>query len=398
MSFVPLAQPTSAGPLDSLPDESVAVVLGTRPEILKLAGVITLLGRKARIVHTGQHYDSTMSGLFFAELGLSRPHIQLSAGGRTRAGQIAATLEGLDANFRDRPPRAVVVQGDTNSTVAGALAGNAINVPVVHVEAGLRSFDRLMPEEHNRVVADHLADLLCAATPGNIMNLAREGISGEHVVLTGNTIVEAVRAQLPPIPVRRKVLDSRRLRPDGYVVATLHRPENTDDPAALESILVELGKLTVPVVLPLHPRTLTAITASGLSSLLDDIIVLEPQGSHNFLSLIQHAALVVTDSGGVQEECTILKRPFIVVRRSTERPESLGDFGVLVDPDDRISKTANTWLADIDKLHVQLSALPCPYGDGTASQRIIAHLGALLSRSSVVDGSTAPATVSSTVG
>lgn len=378
MSFVPLAYPTSADPLDSLPDESVAVVLGTRPEILKLACVITLLGRKARIVHTGQHYDSTMSDLFFAELGLSRPHLQFSAGGRTRAGQIAATLDGLDANFQDRPPHAVIVQGDTNSTVAGALAGNAINVPVVHVEAGLRSFDRLMPEEHNRVVTDHLADLLCAATSGNIENLAREGISGEHVVLTGNTVVEAVRAQLPPKPVRMDVLESRRLRSGGYVVATLHRPENTDDPTALESILVELGKLTVPVVLPLHPRTLTAVKASRLSRLLDDIIVLEPQGSHNFLSLLQHAALVITDSGGIQEECTILKRPFIAVRRSTERPESLGDFGVLVDPGELISKTANTWLDGIDELHARLNALPCPYGDGTASQRIITHLSRLL--------------------
>ena len=202
MSLSPLPGPFSADSLDALPDQSVAVVLGTRPEIVKLAGVIKLLGRCARIVHTGQHYDSAMSGLFFGEMGLPRPHVQFDVGGRTRAGQIAAALGGIEANFRDHRPHAVIVQGDTNSTVAGALAGNSFEVPVVHVEAGLRSFDRRMPEEHNRVVTDHLSDLLCAATPANIVNLAREGISGDHVVLTGNPIVEAVRAQLPPLPTR----------------------------------------------------------------------------------------------------------------------------------------------------------------------------------------------------
>ncbi|HEV8562389.1 MAG TPA: UDP-N-acetylglucosamine 2-epimerase (non-hydrolyzing) [Actinophytocola sp.] len=364
----------SADLLDPLPDESVAVVLGTRPEIVKLSVVIKLLGRRARIVHTGQHYDPAMSELFFGEMRLPCPHVQLDVGGRTRASQIAAALAGLDANFRDNRPHVVIVQGDTNSTVAGALAGNALEVPVVHVEAGLRSFDRCMPEEHNRVVTDHLSDLLCAASPGNVDNLAREGISGGHVVLTGNPIVETVHAQLPPPTARTSVLESRGLRPDGYVVATLHRPENTDDPAVLATILAELGKVRLPVVLPLHPRTAAAVEASHLWHLLDGTVVVEPQGSGTFLSLVRHAALVITDSGGVQEECTVLKRPFIAVRRSTERPESLGDFGVLVDVGELVSKTANMWLDDIGDLHARLSVLPSPYGDGTASQRIVSEM------------------------
>jgi UDP-N-acetylglucosamine 2-epimerase (non-hydrolysing) len=373
-SSSPLSGSISADLLDSLPDESVAVVLGTRPEIVKLAGVITLLGRCARIVHTGQHYDSTMSELFFGEAGLPRPHVRFEVGGRTRAGQIASALDGLDANFRDHKPRVVVVQGDTNSTVAGAFAGNAFEVPVVHVEAGLRSFDRRMPEEHNRVVTDHLSDLLCAATPGNVANLAREGIDGEHVVLTGNPVVEAVHAQLPPLPSRLSVLGACELRQDGYVVATLHRPENTDDPSVLATILTELGKLTLPVVLPLHPRTAAAVRAGGLRHLLDRFVVLDPQGAGNFLSLVKHAALVVTDSGGVQEECTVLQRPFIVVRRSTERAESIGNFGTLVEPSELISKTANTWLDNLDDVHAELSVMPSPYGDGNASRRIVSEI------------------------
>jgi UDP-N-acetylglucosamine 2-epimerase (non-hydrolysing) len=377
-SLSPLPGPFSVDSLDSLPDQSVAVVLGTRPEIVKLAGVIKLLGRCARIVHTGQHYDSTMSGLFFGEMGLPHPHIQLDVGGRTRAGQIAAALSGIEANFHDHRPHAVVVQGDTNSTVAGALAGNSFEVPVVHVEAGLRSFDRRMPEEHNRVVTDHLSDLLCAATPANVVNLAREGIRGDHVVLTGNPIVEAVRAQLPPLSIRLSVLEACELRSDGYVVATLHRPENTDDPSVLAMFLTELGKVKLPVVLPLHPRTAAAVEANGLRHLLNRFVVLEPQGSNNFLSLVRHAALVITDSGGLQEECTVLQRPFIAVRRSTERAESLGTFGTLVESGELISKTANSWLDTIEEVHAELSVLQSPYGDGAASQRIVGELLNLL--------------------
>ena len=158
------------------------------------------------------------------------------------------------------------------------------------------------------------------------------------------------------------------------MLATLHRPENTDDPSVLATFLTELGRVRLPVVLPLHPRTAAAVEAGGLGHLLNRFIVLEPQGSNNFLSLLRHAALVITDSGGLQEECTVLQRPFIVVRRSTERAESLGTFGTLVESGELISKTANTWLDSIEEVHAELSVLQSPYGDGAASQRIVSEL------------------------
>lgn len=362
-----------------LPDRAVAVVLGTRPEIIKLAGVIQGLGRAARIVHTGQHYDEQMSDVFFAELGLPEPDVHLDVGGASRGGQVGRVLAALDAHLASDRPLAVVVQGDTNSTLAGALAGNAQDIPVVHVEAGLRSFDRRMPEEHNRVVTDHLSDVLCAPTPTSVQNLAREGIQGDHVVLTGNTVVEAVARMLPEEPARRAILDEVGVTPNGYVLATIHRPENADDRDALAAILTELAALPMPVVLPLHPRTAAAVERHGLSHLLSRLRTIEPLGSRRFLGLARHAAVLVSDSGGVQEECTILKRPLVVVRRSTERPESLRDFAVLVEPGEGIGKTARMWLDDLTEVHDRLAAAPCPYGDGTASVRIVAEIVRLLS-------------------
>ncbi|GAA5162897.1 MULTISPECIES: non-hydrolyzing UDP-N-acetylglucosamine 2-epimerase [Amycolatopsis] len=358
----------------ALPDGGVAVVLGTRPEIVKLAGIIRHLGPKARVVHTGQHYDSALSDVFFAELGLPAPDVRFSVGGATRAGQIASALGSLDLLFAQTKPVAVVVQGDTNATVAGALAGNARSIPVVHVEAGLRSFDRNMPEEHNRVVTDHVSDLLCAATDDNVGNLAREGLAGKSVIRTGNTVVEAVLSQLPHPARRERLLADRGLEPDRYALATIHRPENTDDPAALAAILTELNRIPCRVVLPLHPRTASAIERFGLTAHLDGLAVTDPLGPSEFLGLAAHAALLISDSGGVQEECTVLKRPLIVVRRSTERPEAMRDFAVLVAPGPLISKTAGEWLDELPELHTRLARAASPFGDGHASARIVAEI------------------------
>lgn len=358
----------------SLPDGGIAVVLGTRPEIIKLAGVIGLLGRKARVIHTGQHYDPAMSGVFFAELGLPEPDVRLRVGGSTRGGQIGTALAQLDRHFRESPPAAVIVQGDTNATVAGALAANAAGIPVAHVEAGLRSFDKSMPEEHNRIITDHIADVLFAATPSNVGNLAREGIPVSRIVHTGNTVVEAVQRQLPSPEARAALLAARGLVAGEYALATVHRPENTDDSAVLATILAELGRIPCPVVLPLHPRTRAAIERHGLSSSLDGIHVTEPLGGAAFLGLAAEAALLVSDSGGIQEECTVLKRPLIVVRRSTERPEAMRDFAVLVSPGEFIGKKAREWLDELPELHERLAALPSPFGDGSASQAIVDEL------------------------
>jgi UDP-N-acetylglucosamine 2-epimerase (non-hydrolysing) len=281
---------------------------------------------------------------------------------------VAGALSALDAIFERDRPAVVVVQGDTNATLAGALAANAHRIPLVHVEAGLRSNDREMPEEHNRVVTDHLADVLCAATAGNVENLAKEGITkGVHV--TGNTVVEAVARQLLPAADRKRIVANHGLVPDGYVLATVHRPENTDHPRKLRALLGALGSLGLPVVLPLHPRTRRSIERFGFRALLDPLYVTEPLGGGEFLSLAAHAALLVSDSGGIQEECTVLKRPLLVVRRSTERPESMPAFARLVQPEE-VADAARQPLADPVGVHRALTQKPSPYGDGRASDRI----------------------------
>lgn len=352
----------------------VAVVLGTRPEIIKLAHIISLLGPAAHVVHTGQHYDEQLSASFFAEYGIPAPAVQLQVGGRRRGAQVGGALVELEDHLARHRPAVVLVQGDTNATLAGGLAANALDLPLVHVEAGLRSYDRAMPEEHNRVLVDHLAHLRCAATPSNVANLAAEGIT-DGVAVTGNTVVEAVQSALPSAEQRRVVLDRHGCADDRYVLATIHRPENTDDPQRLRAILAALGSCGRPVVVPLHPRTRAAVHRHGLDGLLDRLRVISPVGSSEFLALAAHAALLVSDSGGVQEECTVLKRPLVVVRNSTERPESLDAFARLVPPEGAAGAIAELLDAGPDLLR-HLAQLPSPYGDGTASARIVAELGA----------------------
>ncbi|MFJ7628935.1 non-hydrolyzing UDP-N-acetylglucosamine 2-epimerase [Streptomyces sp. NPDC097595] len=356
----------------TLPSHSVAVVLGTRPELVKLAELIRVLGPAARVVHTGQHYDEGLSGGFLDEFGLPEPRFLTGVGGRPRAVQVGAALTGLDQRFAADPPRAVVVQGDTNAALSGALAANARSLPLVHVEAGLRSHDRNMPEEHNRVLIDRLADVLCAATPDNRAHLIEEGIDADRIAVTGNTVVEAVHDHLPPPDERTRLLADHGLEADGYVLATVHRPENTDDPAVLAVVLGELSGLAkrLPVVMPLHPRTRARIEEAGLWPLLDAITVVPPTGYGAFLALARHAALIISDSGGIQEEATVLGRPLVVVRRSTERPESLTDFADLVEPGLGIETAARRRLAEGPDGLRRLAGLPSPYGDGSASRRI----------------------------
>ncbi|MEE4489949.1 non-hydrolyzing UDP-N-acetylglucosamine 2-epimerase [Streptomyces sp. BE230] len=364
----------------ALPTRSVAVVLGTRPELVKLAPVIHRLGPAARLIHTGQHWDEAMSGQFLDELGLPEPELLSSVGGTSRAVQIGRSLEQLDALFAADRPSAVVVQGDTNATLAGALAANARGIPLVHVEAGLRSHDPAMPEEHNRILVDAVSDVLCAATAENRANLLAEGVDAERIAMTGNTVVEAVRSHLPHAEERDALLARHGLSPDRYVLATVHRPENTDDTATLRTVLTELSGLAdegVPVLLPLHPRTRGRIEAERLGHLLDGIRVLEPLGYGDFLALARHAALLISDSGGIQEECTVLGRPLIVVRRSTERPESMAHFAHLVNPGPEIGRLARLRLAEGDLGLRRLERLPSPYGDGHAADRIAALVAAL---------------------
>ncbi|WP_343040425.1 non-hydrolyzing UDP-N-acetylglucosamine 2-epimerase [Streptomyces typhae] len=368
-------------PANALPPRSVALVLGTRPELVKLAPVIRLLGPAAHLVHTGQHYDTDLSGRFLTELGLPDPTLLEGVGGKPRAVQISAALTQLDALFADEPPLAVVVQGDTNASLAGALAANARGIPLVHVEAGLRSHDRAMPEEHNRVVIDQLGDVLCAATEDNRDLLRAEGVPAGRVAVTGNTVVEAVHEHLPSAAVRAELLAAHGVTADRYLLATVHRPENTDDPAALRAILTELAALAaddLPVLFAVHPRTKARLEAAGLGRLLAALTELPPLGYGEFLALARHAAVIVSDSGGVQEETTVLGRPLVVVRRSTERPEAMdAGFAELVAPGRAIGRAVRRRLGEGEAGLRRLASAPSPFGDGLASQRIVALLGAL---------------------
>jgi UDP-N-acetylglucosamine 2-epimerase (non-hydrolysing) len=350
----------------------VAVVLGTRPEIIKLAGIIRGLGDRCYVVHSGQHYDDSLSLSFLETYDLPVPEIKLEGvGGASRGRQFAAIIDQLTDRFTDERPAAVVVQGDTNTAAAAAQAASFLDIPVAHVEAGLRSYDRAMPEEINRQLVGVVAELHCAPTELAAQQLRLEGVDPYRILVTGNTVVEATLESLPDLAARSRLLEHHGLQPDAYVLATIHRPENTDDPDRLRSILVGLAGLDIPVILPLHPRTAGQVRAYGLDELLTHLRVVEPVDHPTFLGLAQHARLLISDSGGVQEECTVLRRPLIVLRNSTERPEAIeAGFARRVVPGPDLSSLLRHAVAEEEWL-ANLSTKKSPYGDGTASTRIV---------------------------
>jgi len=304
----------------------VTHIVGARPNFMKAAPVIAAVAAHhlpQRLVHTGQHYDRAMSDVFFEQLGIPEPDVNLGVGSGSHAGQTAALLLALEAEFIANPPRAVIVYGDVNSTLAATLVAAKLGIPVVHVEAGLRSFDRAMPEEVNRVVVDALADLLLVTSPEGVDHLVREGVSTERIALVGNPMIDTLLKNLDrmdPESVR-----SLHGWPDRYAVVTLHRPSNVDDPTLGGEIVEQLLQLsaTIPLVIPLHPRGAERLGALGLvdaATASRQIKILPPLGYIEFASLVRGASLVVTDSGGVQEETTILKVPCLTMRENTERP------------------------------------------------------------------------------
>jgi UDP-N-acetylglucosamine 2-epimerase (non-hydrolysing) len=356
----------------------VAVVVGTRPEIVKLAAIVRLLGPRARLVHTRQHADPEMSGVFLSAARLPEPELLAGICGAPRHAQIATMVQRLGCMFTALPPAGVLVQGDTNTASAAAQAASYAGVPVIHVEAGLRSFDRAMPEEINRCVIGVLASLHCAPTKRAVANLRGEGVPADRIVLTGNTIVEATLGALPDEATARDIALGYGVVAGEYVLATIHRPENTEDPAALRTILDELSKLGLPVLLPLHPRTRAAVTRHGLTEALDRLRAIRPADHRTFLGLASLARLLVSDSGGVQEESAVLKRPLIVIRNSTERPESVdAGFAHLVRPGPAVGALGRRLISD-ERLGERLAAIPCPFGDGRASERIVECLRAFL--------------------
>lgn len=352
----------------------IAIVVGTRPESIKLAPIAQALGPEAFAIHTGQHHTAGMTGHLRPDLVLdTHPHTP-------RGQQLGSTTAALDHAFRQHRPDAVIVQGDTTSALAGALAANTTDTPLIHVEAGLRSFDRTMPEEHNRVLVDHLCDLACAPTPQAHDNLRAENIPPDRIALTGNTIVEAVASELPDVAQQTVVRTQLGIATEPFVLATFHRPENTDNPTAIRTILNELAAVTAPVVLPLHPRSQHQLHNSGHFTPAPNLRMTGPLDYPALLALIQNAALLISDSGGIQEEASILKRPILIIRRSNERPEIEGTFGIRLKPGKQISCITNTYLNNVATIQSQLTTVLSPYGDGTASTQIVDATKALLSR------------------
>ncbi len=358
--------------------EPVVVVFGTRPEAIKLATVLHRLGDAAHPVHSGQHFSPELATFLHRELELPEPHAQFATGGGSRGQQIGRGTALLDEHFAELDHPVVVVQGDTNTALAAALAANARDLALVHIEAGLRSHDRSMPEEHNRVLIDHLADLLCAPTDGASANLRSEGIDADRIVVTGNTVVDAVQWLAPDAEERRRLAARHDITRDGFVLATFHRPENADRPEQLATILEALGALPMPVVFPIHPRTQASVERFGLVSRLEALRTVPPLGYREFLALMSDAALVISDSGGIQEEASVLKRPVIVVRQSTERPEILGTFATLTAHVEDLAVVAGPWLEDPTASRHRLAAIATPYGDGHATERTVQAIEGLV--------------------
>lgn len=354
-----------SGALGSLSGR-VAVVFGTRPEAVKLAPLLARID-DAVIVHSGQHYSPALASDFSAALGLRAPDLQLTVGGTTRTAQIREIAITLADRFVADPPRVVVVQGDTNSTLGGALAARIAGVGVVHVEAGLRSDDRAMPEEHNRRVVDHLASLACAPTTIARDHLLAEGIANDRIVVTGNTVVDALQRLRPDGAATARLLGRYGVTANAYVLATFHRPENVDDLERFEALLAVLDRLGLPVLLPLHPRAVRLETTRPL----DAVRVLEPLPYEEFLALFGSCAICVSDSGGVQEEASVLRRPVVVARRSTERPEVIGSFAHLAPEPDAVGAVARRLLRDVAGEHARIAGLDSPYGTGDAAARIV---------------------------
>jgi UDP-N-acetylglucosamine 2-epimerase len=366
-------------------------VVGARPQFVKLAPVSRAVAAANAagsriddvVVHTGQHYDPAMSDVFFAELGIPEADLDLGVGSGSHGRQTARMLEGLEAAMMERRPDLVLTYGDTNSTLAATLAAAKLHLPVAHVEAGLRSFNRRMPEEANRLVADHLSDLLFAPTPAAMRNLANEGLAARSRRV-GDVMLDALRLFAPAALERSGVLHRLGLEPDAYLVATLHRAENTP-PERLGPILAALaaaGTPARPVVLPLHPRTAHAMRDAGLALPPGGgLRTIEPLGYLDMLALVARARIVLTDSGGLQKEAFFLGRPCVTLREETEWVETVegGGNSLAGTEPRRIRDAVARWEAVLARGQPDFSgAVAAAFGDGSAAVKIVAQIAEFL--------------------
>lgn len=349
----------------------ISAVVGARPNFMKMAPILEQARARNRLsfrlIHTGQHYSAEMSDAFFTDLEMPAPDINLEAGGGTHTAQTAAIMNRLEPEFTRYRPALVLVVGDVNSTMAATLVAAKMGIPVGHVEAGLRSFDRRMPEEINRVVTDALSDYLFASEPAAVRNLRAEGVPSDKIFLTGNVMIDTL-CKFRARAARTTVLERLGLASKGYALATLHRPSNVDDTKHLAGLLQTLRELArrLPVVFAVHPRTRARMESAGLSD--DGLLLTPPLGYLEFLRLTSEARLVLTDSGGIQEETTILQVPCLTLRENTERPITIeeGTNRLAGTDPDAILQLA---LATLDA--PPLVKRPPELWDGQASARIL---------------------------
>lgn len=344
---------------------------------MKIAPIIRELNRRKLccqqiLVHTGQHYDENMSGVFFSDLGLPWPDVNLEVGSGSHASQTAQVMIRFEPVVRQFNPDVVIVPGDVNSTLACALVCSKLGIKIAHVEAGLRSFDRTMPEEINRVVVDHISDILFVPSIDAIENLRKEGIDEHKIKFVGNVMIDSLEYMLPTAAMRWTALQSH-LGVEEFILVTLHRPSNVDDINPLREILNSLIEVThkIPVVFPVHPRTRKHIDVYAKDLEVSRLKLIEPLGYTDFLAVESHAKLVITDSGGVQEETTFLHIPCITIRDNTERPVTITNgTNRLVRPKYQQLLTA---IQESMQHTDRLATLP-ELWDGNTSSRLIDHL------------------------
>ncbi len=351
---------------------TVAFVLGTRPEIIKTAPVVLECERRGistALVHTGQHYSEQLDGVFFEQLQLPSPHVNLDVGSDAHGNQTGEMLAAIEDELLDIAPEIVFVQGDTNSTLAGALAGSKLDTDVAHIEAGLRSFDREMPEETNRVIVDHISDYLFPPTRSTAQQLQQEDIPESRITVTGNTVADAIDRYSTLAASRSDVLERFALEPGEFCLFTAHRAENVDDRERFESLLTGVDRYAkksgYDVVYPVHPRAEANLQEFDIT-VPETIRLVEPLDFFDFLRLESEAGLVFTDSGGVQEETCILGTPCVTLRFTTERPETVhvgANCIAGISPDEIVIAA--------EQMATKQGVWESPFGDGQAAERIV---------------------------
>ena len=350
----------------------IVTIVGARPQFIKAAPVSRALasgGIEEVLVHTGQHYDEKMSKIFFEDLNISKPDFYLGVGSGSHAAQTAGIMIEFEKVLIAENPDLVIVVGDVNSTIACSFVAKKMNIPVAHIEAGLRSFDRTMPEEINRILTDSISDFLFVTEQSGLDNLKNEGVDDSRIFFTGNVMIDSLIQNMGKINAS-PVLTSLGLEKASYMLCTLHRPNNVDSKLSLEKILVTLNSLAQKkkIVFPIHPRTRTKMKEFGIDyTLSENVIITDPIGYIDFLCLIKNASLIITDSGGIQEETTYLGIPCVTLRNNTERPVTISIGSNYLAGTD-VSKLSKI-VTDILNGNVKKSHIP-PLWDGKSAERI----------------------------